>query len=890
VLDPSSFLACFDGASRYNGHADFPCAAGAGVVMATPAGKLVTTSLFLGDVSNNVAEFTAMVAACQVLSDERAGHAVIIGDSLLAVNALNGLCELHNSVLLDLMWTARCWLASIGSWVALHVPRANNSGADSAANIAVDSKCSSLSLRPPLAWAKPMRSPSMVRCAGHDDPACLPPALAAAPGIPSVLAGTSRPSASDVWFRNVDNFRAGNLHMYGEQWSRVSSHTSNGDRVRAWARGGVRASDFFRPFKGQFMGKWYNSASPPRAAFPNHKLPPMLVDFVSRKVAEGVVAGAIKIWGRVGVDEAPHLVLPVGVEPSKPRLFHDARFLNSWCVDVPFKFEGLQSVPDLAEFGDNAIAIDHSSGYWHVALTEDSYGFFGFEWEGVYYTYVVLSFGWKISPMIYNSFSGELAGFTRRLGMRNLYLLDDFLGFPLRRRGLSPPLKPLEAANSAAYVLLCLMVGLGYYIHPKKSILSPTRNLVWLGLTVDFDHRRFLVPEKKRLSIQALTADVLSQDSVLFKTLERLVGKCGSLYLAVPGAHLMLRQCYAAMADSHGAMSSSSPACKVIISAALRLELELWLDIEGWCGGFATWPRAHHFTLVVDSPPAFGTIVAKYASPSRSGVVPFRLDSRAAPSWQDALGDAVMSALESCPSIGGPQECYVDIVLHGEWRPYTLLARDLAVAPGGARRAMRLLRWMAANSVVSISVIRIPDPTPSAWFAVDRGSFVLRISLWKRVERLYGPHDIDSMSSDANAQRSTVSGDTLPHFTRWPSANSAGVNVFSQPLAGLNIYCNAVFGLILPLLSCFEAQRARVSMIVPGWYGSIPAAPWWPKLVASATSRVLLAPAGTPGVFSNLQSDGSWAPSGPVPWDIWVFRLDFSIDRSGAGPRRAAGL
>jgi hypothetical protein len=81
-----------------------------------------------------------------------------------------------------------------------------------------------------------------------------------------------------------------------------------------------------------------------------------------------------------------------------------------------------------------------------------------------------------------------------------------------------------------------------------------------------------------------------------------------------------------------------------------------------------------------------------------------------------------------------------------------------------------------------------------------------------------------------------------------------------------------------------------VSMIVPGWYGSIPAAPWWPRLVASASSRVLLAPAGTHGVFSNLQSDGSWAPAGPVPWDIWVFRLDFSVDRSGAGPRHAAGL
>ena len=171
----------------------------------------------------------------------------------------------------------------------------------------------------------------------------------------------------------------------------------------------------------------------------------------------------------MGHVRAPHLVLPVGVEPSKLRMLHDARFLNLWNIDVPFKFEGLQSVPDLAGVGESGFSIDHSSGYWHVALTEDSYGFFGFEWEGVYYTYVVPSFGWKIAPMIYNSFSGKLAGFTRRLGMRSLCLLDDPIGLPLApRRGPSPPLNPLEAANSAAYVMVCLMVGLGYYVHPKK--------------------------------------------------------------------------------------------------------------------------------------------------------------------------------------------------------------------------------------------------------------------------------------------------------------------------------------------------------------------------------------------------------------------------------------
>jgi hypothetical protein len=171
-----------------------------------------------------------------------------------------------------------------------------------------------------------------------------------------------------------------------------------------------------------------------------------------------------------------------------------------WCGDIPFKFEGMQLLPDLA--GGYGFNIDHSHGYWHVALTEDNYGFFGFEYKGVYCTYVVLNFGWKVAPMIYNNFSGELAGFARRLGPRNLYLLNDSLGLPLSlMRGASAANCPQARAHAAAYIMVCLMVGLGFYVHPKKSILSPTRLLVWLGLTVDFEHRRFLVPDKRVSSI-----------------------------------------------------------------------------------------------------------------------------------------------------------------------------------------------------------------------------------------------------------------------------------------------------------------------------------------------------------------------------------------------------
>eukprot|EP00959_Pyramimonas_sp_CCMP1952_P155679 3256210-Pyramimonas_sp.AAC.1 len=94
---------------------------------------------------------------------------------------------------------------------------------------------------------------------------------------------------------------------------------------------------------------------------------------------------------------------------------------------MPFEFEGLHMIPALFEKGEHAFNVDH--------LTKSSRTFFGFEWEGVYCVYNVLNFGWKPAPYIYTSFSGEVAGFLRRLALRKLYLLDDSLGAALERLG-----------------------------------------------------------------------------------------------------------------------------------------------------------------------------------------------------------------------------------------------------------------------------------------------------------------------------------------------------------------------------------------------------------------------------------------------------------------------
>ena len=108
---------------------------------------------------------------------------------------------------------------------------------------------------------------------------------------------------------------------------------------------GVKVSDFFVRFKGDFQGKFYNLPSPPAAIFPNSKICEQFEDFVSAIILERVSNGSLSIWGKIGEVAPPHLVMPITVEPSKPRMRHDERFLNLWIKDLPLLLDYMTNLP-----------------------------------------------------------------------------------------------------------------------------------------------------------------------------------------------------------------------------------------------------------------------------------------------------------------------------------------------------------------------------------------------------------------------------------------------------------------------------------------------------------------------------------------------------------------
>ena len=151
----------------------------------------------------------------------------------------------------------------------------------------------------------------------------------------SVLDGSSSADVSMLAFRDPHSFVAGNLHFYYQFWQLISRSApcDLASEVLKWIKECVNVYDFFWPFNGQFKGESFDSCIPPTKVFPNNLSCQSFVEFIDSSIASGLQSGAVSLWGKVGEVQPPHLVMPLTVEPSKPRLCHDNRFLNLWIKD-----------------------------------------------------------------------------------------------------------------------------------------------------------------------------------------------------------------------------------------------------------------------------------------------------------------------------------------------------------------------------------------------------------------------------------------------------------------------------------------------------------------------------------------------------------------------------
>ena len=67
-----------------------------------------------------------------------------------------------------------------------------------------------------------------------------------------------------------------------------------------------------------------------------------------------------------GECEPPHLVMPITIQTSKPRMCHDERFLNLWMNTPHISFDKTMDIPCYVEANHFQSKLDDKSGYDHI--------------------------------------------------------------------------------------------------------------------------------------------------------------------------------------------------------------------------------------------------------------------------------------------------------------------------------------------------------------------------------------------------------------------------------------------------------------------------------------------------------------------------------------------
>lgn len=123
-----------DGASRGN-----PGPAGAGAVILDPTGAVLReVSEYLGELTNNQAEYRALILALGAVREFEPDGVEVLSDSELIVRQLAGEYRVRSPELRPL-WEETCELLhAIGRFGLFHIPRLDNRRADTLANRAID--------------------------------------------------------------------------------------------------------------------------------------------------------------------------------------------------------------------------------------------------------------------------------------------------------------------------------------------------------------------------------------------------------------------------------------------------------------------------------------------------------------------------------------------------------------------------------------------------------------------------------------------------------------------------------------------------------------------------------------------------------------------------------
>lgn len=278
---------------------------------------------------------------------------------------------------------------------------------------------------------------------------------------------------------------------------------------------------------------------------------------------------------------------PLGVvsrprNPSKLRVIHHLSWPRGSSVNdgIPdsessISYESFDSaVAEIRRLGRGTLLakLDLKDAFRHIPVRQADWHLLGCTWGKQLYYNVVLVFGAKSAPYIFNLFAEGLHWIIQRHIPASLrHYLDDFL--PIFAPATPPPL-----AQAAVEWTIGLGKELGLEFQTSKTIF-PTTSLEFLGLELDTDAMEARMPADKLSWMGELLVSWRARRSCRLRELQALIGFLQFAAHVIPHARAFLRRLI------EFSTTFQSDFCVRHIPQYARADLQWWLMFHSrWNG------------------------------------------------------------------------------------------------------------------------------------------------------------------------------------------------------------------------------------------------------------------------------------------------------------------
>ena len=304
----------------------------------------------------------------------------------------------------------------------------------------------------------------------------------------------------------------GRLRFFTEQWGLIT-----GDPMILEALGGYKIPLLKMPSQTREPNPILFSWEEKRAI--NREIEEMISEKVIKAVAKTPNQLVSNLFARPKKDE----------ERVRPIL--NLRPLNREVGYQHFKMDSLESIKNSLRPSVWMVKIDLKSAFWHLPIWEEHKQLLRFNWEGTLYQMEVLPFGLGSAPRIWTKIMKAPIGFLRKLGMQIAIYLDDML---IVSNSLMESVQDRD-------IVMFFLEQLGLVVNLKKSVLTPSRQMEYLGFILDSENMEIRLSLRKASSISDTCLHLMNNPTLTLRELCSLIGKLYAVNHAVALAPLQIR-------------------------------------------------------------------------------------------------------------------------------------------------------------------------------------------------------------------------------------------------------------------------------------------------------------------------------------------------------------